>query len=76
MKRAAPGQSVATLAAFAMLALVVTIAVAEHAAAAAGSHVESVTVTKYANTSAAVDALLAGEIDMYYDSITAAEARG
>ena len=75
VKRAVPGQSVATLAAFAMLALAATIAAAEHAAAAAGSHVESVTIAKYANSSAAVDALLAGEIDMYYDSITDAEVQ-
>lgn len=75
MKHAASNRSVAVLAAFAVLALVATMAAAEHAAAAAGSHVESVTIAKYANSSAAVDALLAGEIDMYYDSIAAAEVQ-
>lgn len=74
MKHAASNRPVAALAAFAMLALAAAITVApEHAEAAAGSFVESVTIAKYDSSSAAVDALLAGEIDMYYDSITAAE---
>ncbi len=76
MKHAASNRPAAVLAALAVLALAAAITVApEHAEAAAGSFVESVTIAKYPSSSAAIDALLAGEIDMYYDDITAAEVQ-
>ena len=48
----------------------ITIIPASTAFAAAGSYVETVTFTRQPSADAAVDNLIAGNIDMYYDSIS------